>query len=165
MTPFLGHSPLYVPVLVSQSSQNNKGSEIPVIIGTNAIRNCKEVLTRIECIPDVPMVWDLAFKSICTDALRVKSTNHFPISVGPNEVKTINGLVRKSYVLETAITEQSDTSQSGSLVICPRVVTLKSNVGKVSRIPVRVCNLSAQPNEILPRSMVCFVSPVKVIDA
>ena len=165
MIPFLGHNPLYVPVLVSQSSSDNKGSEIPVIIGTNVIRNCKEMLAKMECIPEVPTVWDLAFKSICTDALKVKSTNHFPINVGPNEVKTINGLVRKSYVLDTAITEQSDTSQSGSLVICPRVVTLKSNVGKVSRIPVRVCNLSAQPIKILPRSMLCSVSPVKVIDA
>lgn len=123
------------------------------------------MVSELDCSSNIPEAWNLAFKSMCKKDLKVRSTNHFPISIGPNEVKTLHGLVRKSYDLETALTEQSDTSQSGSLVICPRVIRLKSSVGKVSRIPVRVCNLSAQSIKILPKSVICSVSPVKVIDS
>lgn len=123
------------------------------------------MVSELDCSSNILEVWNLAFKSMCKKDLKVRSTNHFPISIGSNEVKTLHGLVRKSYDLETALTEQSDTSQSGSLVICLRVIRLKSSVGKVSRIPVRVCNLSAQSIKILPKSVICSVSPVKVIDS
>lgn len=163
--PCLTENPFFVPVLVRKLSNSDNDSEIPVIIGTNVIRSCKEMVSELDCSSNIPEVWNLAFKSMCKKDLKVRSTNHFPISIGPNEVKTLHGLVRKSYDLETALTEQSDTSQSGSLVICPRVIRLKSSVGKVSRIPVRVCNLSAQSIKILPKSVICSVSPVKVIDS
>lgn len=163
--PCLTENPFFVPVLVRKLSNSDNDSEIPVIIGTNVIRSCKEMVSELDCSSNIPEVWNLAFKSMCKKDLKVRSTNHFPISIGPNEVQTLHGLVRKSYDLETALTEQSDTSQSGSLVICPRVIRLKSSVGKVSRIPVRVCNLSAQSIKILPKSVICSVSPVKVIDS
>lgn len=163
--PCLTENPFFVPVLVRKLSNSDNDSEIRVIIGTNVIRSCKEMVSELDCSSNIPEVWNLAFKSMCKKDLKVRSTNHFPISIGPNEVKTLHGLVRKSYDLETALTEQSDTSQSGSLVICPRVIRLKSSVGKVSRIPVRVCNLSAQSIKILPKSVICSVSPVKVIDS
>lgn len=143
-------------------SNNDSNSEIPVIIGTTVIRSCQEMVSDIDNIPEV---WNLAFRSMCSRDLKVKSSNHFPISIGPNEVKTIHGLVRRSYDLDTVVTEQTDTSQSGSLLVCPRVVSLRSRVGRVCRIPVRVCNLSTHAVKLLPKSVLCSVSPVKVLDA
>lgn len=92
---------------------------------------------------------------------KVRSTNHSPISIGPNEVITLLSLVRKSFYLETALTEQSNTSKSWSLVIFHRVIRLYFCVGKMSRIPGRLCNSSAQ--SIIPKFDICSVSPLKVI--
>ena len=160
--PFLKENSFYAPVLVRKFSNNDSNSQIPVIIGTNVIRSCQEMVSDIDNIPEV---WNLAFRSMCSRDLKVKSSNHFPISIGPNEVKTIHGLVRRSYDFDTVVTEHTDTSQSGSLLVCPRVVSLRSRVGRVCRIPVRVCNLSTHAVKLLPKSVLCSVSPVKVLDA
>lgn len=70
-----------------------------------------------------------------------------------NEIITLHGLVRKFYDLKTALTKQSDTSQSGSFVICPRVIRLESYLSKLSRIPLRVCNLSEHSQLRFSRNM------------
>ena len=84
--------------------------------------------------------------------------------MNPGEVKTIHGLSRNVGQFDTAVTEHTDTSLSGDLTICPRVVHLKSN-GTTSRIPVRVCNLSAHVIEIPPKSLLCTLSSVQVVDS
>ena len=53
---------------------------------------------------------------------------------------------------------------SGDLTICPRVVSLKSS-GTTVRVPVRVCNLSAHAIEIPPRSLLCSLNEVSVVDS
>lgn len=64
----------------------------------------------------------------------------------------------------TDITEQMDNAHNSiSLLVCARVVSIKK--GKSSRIPVRICNLSAQPIKVSPKSVICKLSSVKVVDA
>ena len=84
--------------------------------------------------------------------------------MNPGDVKTIHGLSRNVGQFDIAVTEHTDTSLSGDLTICPRVVHLKSN-GTTSRIPVRVCNLSAHVIEIPPKSLLCTLSSVQVVDS
>lgn len=106
----------------------------------------------------------MAFDSLLDETIPVKTTNNFYIRIGPGEVKTLNGIVRKAGDVHTAVTEHFDNSLSGDLTICPRVVSLKTP-GTTSRIPVRVCNLSARTIEIPPRSLLCSLSKVSVVDS
>ena len=101
---------------------------------------------------------------MCNDTLPVKTCNNYNIRVGPGEVKVLHGIVRKTGKMDTAVTEHIDSSLSGDLTICPRVVLLKSP-GTTVRIPVRVCNLSAHVIEIPPKSLLCSLTGVDVVDS
>ena len=46
--------------------------------------------------------------------------------------------------------------------VCPRVVSVKQNV-QTARIPVRICNISARPIIIKPKTPLCDLHEVKVI--
>ena len=76
----------------------------------------------------------------------------------------MHGIARNVGQIHTAITEHIDTSLSGDLTVCPRVVELKQ-AGATTRIPVRVCNLSARVIEIPPKSLLCSSDGVKVVDS
>ncbi len=95
----------------------------------------------------------------------VRTTNHYPITVGPNQVMTSPWIGRKSDSVDIAVTEPMDTCQAGSLTVCPRVVALKGQAGNTVRIPVRVCNMSAHSVEIPPRSTICALTEVKVVES
>ncbi|XP_061180597.1 uncharacterized protein LOC133189209 [Saccostrea echinata] len=121
--PFLSKESFYLPVLVMKGTEYS--SKVPIIVGTNIIRLCKEYSKCIETT--IPDEWELAFINLSLDSdMPVKSTNKYPITVAPYEVKTISGLVKTMDKVKTAITEQINTNQNGSLLICPRVVTMKS---------------------------------------
>ena len=99
------------------------------------------------------------------ETLPVKSTNSFSVRIAPGEIKTLSGIVRRhNKDIDTSVTELTDTSLSGDLSLCPRVVSLKSSSATV-RVPVRVCNLSARVVEIPPRSLLCSLSRIKVLDS
>ena len=66
--------------------------QVPVIIGTNVIRLCKQSSPSV----DIPVEWQTAFDSMTDDTLPVKNTNRFNIPVAPREVKTIPGIVRNN---------------------------------------------------------------------
>ncbi len=72
--------------------------------------------------------------------------------------------MRKSGNIETAVTESMDTCQAGCLTVCPRVVSLNKKAGNTVRVPVRVCNLSAHAVRIPPRSQICALKEVDVVD-
>ena len=146
-----------IPLLVVNNTDYN--SKVPAIIGTNVIRLCKESSPS----DNVPVEWQIAFDSMCDDTLPVKTTNNFNIRIGPGEIKTLSGLVRNNKNFQTAVTEHVDCSLSGDLTICPRRVSLKSC--STVRVPVRVCNLSARFIEIPPRSLLCSLSSVDVMDS
>lgn len=158
LVPKLGPIMHGIPILVVKDTDFNK--TVPVIIGTNIIRE----FTAHRSKPDTPLEWQTALDSLSDNVIPVKTTNNFGIRVGPGEVKTIHGLARKSSEMTTAVTEHINNSLSGDLTICPRVVSLKSP-GTTVRVPVRVCNLSAHAIEIPPRSLLCSLNEVSVVDS
>lgn len=150
--PFLSMNPIHVPVLVTKGTEYN--SQVPIIVGTNIIRLCKEYSNSTDVI--IPDEWKLAFTNLSiNNDIPVKTTNKYSITVGPFECKTISGIVKSfdNDCASTAITEQMDNvHNSNSLLVCPRVVSIKK--GKTSRIPVRICNMSAQPIKVSPKSVI-----------
>ena len=76
------------------------------------------------------------------------------------ETMTITGMDRNTCQFQNAVTE--NTSSESHFCVCPRVVSVKPNV-KTPRIPVRVCNISARPITIQPKSVVCDLHEVKAI--
>ena len=146
-----------IPILVVNDTDFNR--TVPAIIGTNVIREYRELRSE----SNTPVEWQTALDNLCDSAIPVRTTNNFNIRVGPGEVKTLNGLARKTGDINTAVTEHINNSLSGDLTICPRVVSLKSP-GTTVRVPVRVCNLSAHVKEIPPRSLLCSLNQVSVLD-
>ena len=65
--------------------------------------------------------------------------------------------------MHTAVTEHIDSSLSSDLTTCSWVVSLKSP-GTAVRVPERVCNLSARVVEIPPKSLLCSLNSVNVVD-
>ena len=159
--PFVNNFTIPAPVLVVHDTDFN--SQVPSIIGTNIISLCKSVSSGSSS--EIPEQWKLAFDSLVDETIPVKSTNNFSVRIAPGEIKILSGIVRKhNKDIDTAVTEHTDTSLSGDLTICPRVLSLKSSSSTV-RVPVRVCNLSARVVEIPPRSLLCSLSIVKVVDS
>ena len=161
VVPSLGNTLYKAPVLVVENTDYN--CRVPVIIGTNVIRLCKQA-SNDSSESNIPAEWQVAFDSMCNEILPVKTTNNFSIKVAPGEVKTLSGFVRNTKSFQTAVTEPIDTSLSAGLTICPRVVSLGSS-GSTARIPVCVCNLSTQVIEIPPRSLLCSINGVDVVDS
>ena len=56
-----------------------------------------------------------------------------------------------------------NTSSQDSFNVCPRLVSIKCNT-KSAKIPVRICNLSARPVIIKPKSQLCDFNGVKVFE-
>jgi len=156
--PYFGNDVFYIPLLIVPDTEYNY--DVPVIVGTNVIRLFKGSDDNAH----IPKEWQIALDSLNEDKIPVRSTNRFSIRLGPNEMKTIHGIVRTTNDPDTAVTEHIETGLAGSITICPRLVSLKSR-GKTARIPVRVCNLSAHVVEIPPKSLICALSAAKVVDS
>ena len=156
--PFFTNSSFKIPLLVVSNTEYN--SKVPAIVGTNVIRLCKAEVTNEQ----VPVEWETAFDSLCDESTPVRTTCNYAIRIAPYEIKTIHGIARKTGNFETAVTEHMNTSLSGDLNICPRIVSLKSP-GKTVRVPVRVCNLSAHAINIPPKSLLCSLNSVSVVDS
>ena len=110
---------------------------------------------------DIPTAWNTAFAAYTsTDSKFVKSTNKKPIVIHPNQVVTINGIVRDTSQYENAVTENLDDSCDFN--VCLRIVAVKNN-SKTARVPVRVCNISARPITIKPNTQLCSLQEVNVI--
>ena len=157
--PCFGSSSYAIPALVVP--QTNYSKNVPVIVGTNFIRICREAYEQTGD-DEVQEEWKLAFSSL-TDETPVKSTNKYAIQIAPNETKVIRGIVKNVHNLQQAVTEQVNTTLSGGLVICPRVISLAKGKHTVT-IPVRVCNLSASIVHVPPKSLLCAVHGVKVMN-
>ena len=148
-----------IPILVVSNTAYNR--KVPLLIGTNIINRCRDAKGSSSSVPEQ---WRMAFDSLVDDNIPVKTTNNYGIRLAPGEIKTVHGIARNVGQLHTAITEHVDTSLSGDLTVCPRVVQLK-DTGATTRIPVRVCNLSARVIEIPPKSHLCSLNGVKVVDS
>ena len=153
--PFLNNRSMEFPVLIVQDKQYP--GQVPVIIGTNVIGRFK-ILADDAIVPDQ---WNFAFEALQDNAVgTVKSTNR-PITLKPMESRIINGSVRNCKT-QDVITEPGDYGLSGSLNVCPRVVSLKEN-NKFHRVPVKVCNISAKAIKIKPHAPLCDLHEVKVL--
>ena len=144
--------------MVSNTAYNRK---IPLLIGTNIINRCRDAKGSSSSPPEH---WQMAFDSQVDDNIPVKTTNNYGIRLAPGEIKALHSIARKLGQLNTAITEHVDTSLSDDLTVCPCVVQLK-DTGATTRIPLRVCNLSACIIEIRPKSHLCSLNGVKVVDS
>ena len=80
----------------------------------------------------------------------------------PWEVKDVTGFVCKSRNCELAITESTEAGHFPYVTASPRIVTL-SNPGKTSRVPVRLCNMSAKIVTLPPWSNICELQEVKLL--
>ena len=89
VVPSLGNTTYKAPVLVVENTDYNP--RVPVIIGTNVIRLCKQASNH-STESNIPAEWQVAFDSMCNEILPVKTTNNFSIKVAPGEVKTLSSL-------------------------------------------------------------------------
>ena len=134
--------------------------EVPSIIGMNLIREFSRVCPSTEEL-NIPTVWKTAFEvSAMTSVGVVKSTKE--VTIQPMETKTISGFVWKSFDVKSAVTETLENAGSNIPSVCPRVVSLE-NPGKTSRVPVRVCNLSARVLKIKVNTQICELHEVSVL--
>ena len=149
------HKPAIIPVVpVTKYS-----GQVPVIVGTNIFGELKVHAQEIDI--DIPTAWSTAFAAFTTtDSKFVKSTNKKPIVMHPNQVVTINDIVRDTSHYENAVTENID--DNGDFNVCPRIVAAKAN-SKTASVPVRVCNISVRPVTIKPKSQLCSLQEVNVI--
>ena len=155
--PFLANQSFEVPVLVVPTTQYSL--KVPVVVGTNVIRQCNE---RSKGHTNIPREWTNAFVSFQQTRVGVvKSTNHQDIQVQPFETVTLSGFVRKDKNVETVVTEQTQGA-STRIGVCPRVVSL-DKVSKSERVPVRIFNMSAKILNIKPRSDICELHEVKIL--
>ena len=116
--PFLDYKEITIPALVVPTTQY--GLKVPVIVGTNAIRECKVFCNESS---QVPNEWNFAFISMQESSIGVvKSTNKFDIQVQPNETITLSGLIRKKEGMEAAVTEGTEAASS-RIGVCPRIVS------------------------------------------
>lgn len=77
--------------------------------------------------------------------------------------KPITGLLGKHRNIETVITEQCSAENNASKVsVCQQVITL-ANARKPSRVPVRLCNLTANTILISSKRNICKLKEVKVL--
>ena len=143
-----GEGSLCVPLLVVPSTDYNK--TVPIIVGTNIIRQLKESSTENNIISNE---WQSAFRSLSQNKVGVVKTTT-KLSLQPMETKTVTGFVRKSADIESAITEPIEQGNLTKVTVCPRVVTL-NNPGKTSRVPVKIFNMSAKVVIIPPRANIC----------
>ena len=150
-------APIHALALVVPNTRYN--SQVPLIIGTNVIREAKVAQCTDE---NVPMEWQNAFISLHNGFVGfVKSTNKYNVDIEPMKTVTFSGLVRKIKNADSAVTENTEIATS-RLGVCPRVVALE-NVGSYQRVPVRVFNMSAKTITVTPQTVLCELQEVKIL--
>lgn len=85
--PFLRGQSMHVPLLVVAMTDYNKS--VPVIVGTNIIRQCKQLSSDAEQAPEA---WQMAFHAINNNQVGVVKTAS-KVTLQPMEVKTVTGFV------------------------------------------------------------------------
>ena len=153
--PSVDLPPVSVPVLIVPDTRYS--ASVPLILGTNVLHHFKASALSGE----LPSVWEEVFSAIAhTHSIPVKAYCYKAIVVRPYETRTTTGSVRKTDNITLGVTETDGDSHH--LNICPRLVKVNPN-RSFSKIPVRVCNLSARPITIRPKSLLCNLQDVDVV--
>ena len=143
-----------VPVMVCEDTSYS--STVPVTIGTNVLNHF-----RMASDSDPPEVWQQAFSALSySHTVPVKAFCHRKVVVQPFSTQTITGMVRKVGEMSVGVTEGLEQNQH--MNICPRVVNVRPG-NNFSRIPVRICNMTARPINILPKSLLCNLQEIEVV--
>jgi hypothetical protein len=160
LVSFLADTEFFAPVLVVPDTEFT--AKCPVIVGTNIIRLCRDVSSG-GTGGNIPFEWQVAFDSIACNVFKVNSLNRKPFYVAPYQSAVVNGIARgvRSNISEV-VTENVDGISAFS--VCPRVVKINQASSSI-KIPVKICNMSAKPLLIKPRSEICSIQEVKVIDS
>ena len=155
--PFLETEHMLVPMLVVPMTDYNV--EVPVIVGTNVIRQFENPSEETDAIPDE---WKAAFNSIISDRVGVVKTTR-KVTLQPNESRTVTGLLRKNKNSDAALTEPVEAGIP-NVTVCPRIVRA-DKPGNIARVPVRLYNISARVVTIQPKSEICKLEGVTVLKA
>ena len=148
---------LPVPVLVVPDTAGSQSC--PVILGTNVIRRCRSAVSAATFV--CPEPWQLAFDTLVCNPVSVKSTNEHTIEVAPYDSITLHGIARGlSSSVSKVVTEGFDSESP--CMVRPHVVSVQQ--GSYAKIPVRLCNMTAKPFFIKPKSEICVVNEIKVVD-
>ena len=136
----------------------NYNKEVPFIMSTNVVREYNRLQSTEETIPKT---WHVALKSLAAQLVGfVKTTSN--VCLKPWEVKDVTGFVGKSQNCESASTESTEAGHFPNVTASQRIVTL-SNPGKTSKVPVRLCNMSAKIVTLPPKSNICELQEVKLL--
>ena len=153
--PSLDGFKVTIPVLVVPN--NDLTSHYQVIVGTNIIR----LFRNSDAVEVLPEAWQMAVNSFSSNEFVVRSLNKRNIQIAPYESKVIHGMSTVSEHVSEVLTE--NLSDDSNYIVCPRVVKLDQR-GKRVKIPVKICNITARPITVKPRSLICSASQVKVVD-
>ena len=136
--PFLNSVEMSFPVLVVLDTEHS--ADCPLIIGTNVIRRCKEFVIKQSDKVDVPTEWQVAFQNIQCKKMVIRSMNRKPFKVKPYESAVLNGLSERSRYSEVVSgnLEESDSN----FMVCPRIVKKKQQKSNVSKVQIKICNIS-----------------------
>lgn len=168
-----------VPTLLLVVRNTSFNKQVPIVIGTNVIRKCKE-----DCIEDFGSCFmqkvkpDLAWRSAYQylsyarrkyhkifKGTKLKTQSSAPVTVHPNETIVLWSAVqtRKIGGTVTALIEYSDSVPS-ALQIVPAVVNVKMD-GSKSFIPIKVHNGSTANVTLAPGTALCSLQQVSIVDS
>lgn len=162
------------PVLVVPDNECNK--RVPVVVGTNLIRQCKQNCEsaggkRYLQTRQISSTWKRAYQSMCqqnrcctkdSPGIKVRATTKNPIRLGPHETRTITCLVNASFATQTDVLVETSGQSHPGLVVTPGLVTLPSGPAK-SRISVEVTNNSNTAITIRPKSFITWAQEAKEV--
>ena len=146
-----------VPVIiVTESSEFS--DNCPMIIGTNLIKLFK----GSQFTKNLPSEWKAAITNINCRAVSVpgKLCGKRPIVIEPYSTQSVTCMVRGMTSVTQVVTENCNPNANYS--VCPRVLKIKPN--KTNKIAVSICNLTGKVLTLQPKSSVCQVSEVCVVD-
>ena len=157
--PSVSDFTLDVPILVIPDNQFN--CTCPVIVGTNVLRRCKDAIDPPSSTIDE--AWKSAINSLECRSYPVRCLGRKPVTLGPFQTKTIHGIARHlPSDVTCAVTETPDNTNI-SFTVCPRLMQLDSNASS-SRIPVKICNITAKTLIIKPKALLCEFTKARAVD-
>ena len=163
-------------LVVPNTSYN---SSVPFLIGTNILTHLMDKLKHKHGVrflqrANLTSTLQLAFRCMVTDSRRLKKDGHLgeikyasskPITIQGNRTVTIDGRVtrsKKNGVWSAMIQESLDTHLPADIEVTPSLVTYDAN--RDQTVTVQLANLRNQPITIQPRTMICHLKAVEVVD-
>lgn len=165
------HEQVDALVLVVPNTSFNK--DVPVVIGTNVIRRCKDICLNLHGVnylrtaePD--MAWRLAYRHLSWENRKSKSLASMMVKLNPEGPQEV-GAMQTTTVWATintkklgrsawALIEDEDSKLPQPLQVIPSLARLEMD-GNLKRVPVRITNPSGKSVTLAP-SIVCSIQQV-----